>query len=143
MSASAVFVNIDWKARRMGRTLKRNMQILEQTIKGVVRVMKPTMMCMREVGETKHPLNQEQMEQIATESMQAWKDVATEHVRLRRMFTTGYPYMTVYIDGPIKCSPNSACTKGSPFALRELGSWYVGLSAGARLIGPTWLCNVL
>ena len=44
------------------------------------------------------------METIATELMKAWKDAATEHVRLRSMFETGYPYMTVYIDSPIQCS---------------------------------------
>ena len=44
------------------------------------------------------------MEQMATETMDAWKDAATEHVRLRSMFKTGFPYMTVYIDGPMECS---------------------------------------
>ncbi len=31
-------------------------------------------------------------------------DAATEHIHLCCMFTTGEPYMTIYIDGPIRCT---------------------------------------
>jgi hypothetical protein len=36
--------------------------------------------------------------------MSAWKDAATEHIKLRSMFTTRAPYQTIYIDRPIRCS---------------------------------------
>ena len=104
MCANVVFINIDWKASRMLGTLDANMKLLAGTIEGVVRNMNPTMICMCEVGETNYPLSEEQMQQLATRSMSAWRDAATEHIQLRSMFTTGSPYMTVYIDGPIRCS---------------------------------------
>ena len=34
----------------------------------------------------------------------SFSDAATEHIHLRCMFTTGEPYMTIYTDGPIRCS---------------------------------------
>ena len=104
MSANVVFINIDWKSSRMHARFQINMRILAKTIAGVVRAMNPSIICMSEVGETKHPLSEEQMQQVATRSMSAWQDAATEHIQLRSMFTTGSPYMTVYIDGPIQCS---------------------------------------
>ena len=104
MSANVVFINIDWKSSRMHARLQANMRILAKTIAGVVRAMNPSIICMSEVGETKHPLSEEQMQQVATRSMSAWQDAATEHIQLRSMFTTGSPYMTIYIDGPIQCS---------------------------------------
>ena len=104
MSANVVFINIDWKSSRMNRTLATNMKILAKTIAGVVHNMKPTMICMSEVGETKHPLSEKQMQQLVNRSMSAWQNAATEHIQLRSMFTTGSPYMTIYIDGPIQCS---------------------------------------
>ena len=69
-----------------------------------MRTMNPSIICMCEVGETKHPLSETQMLQVATRSVSAWQDAATEHIQLRYMFTTGAPYMTIYIDGPIQCS---------------------------------------
>ena len=85
-------------------TLNANVKVLAGTIEGVVRNMNPTMICMCEVGETKHLLSEEQMQQLVNRSMSAWQNAATEHIQLRSMFTTGSPYMTVYIDGPIRCS---------------------------------------
>ena len=104
MSANVVFINIDWKSSRMHATLHANMQILAGSIAGVVRTMNPSIICMCEVGETKYPLSEKQMLQLATRSVSAWQDAATEHIQLRCMFTTGSPYMTIYIDGPIQCS---------------------------------------
>ena len=62
MSANVVFINIDWKESRMHNTLDRNMNRLATMIADVVRNMNPTMICMCEVGETKNPLSQQQME---------------------------------------------------------------------------------
>ncbi len=104
MSANVVFINIDWKASRMLGTLDSNMKLLAETTEGVVRNMNPTMICMCEVGETKYSQSEKQMQLFATRIMSAWRDGATEHIQLRSMFTTGSPYMTVYIDGPIRCS---------------------------------------
>ena len=101
MSANVVFINIDWKESRMHGTLRRNMNLLASTIASVVHNMNPTMICMCEVGETHAPLNKQQTQQVEAQSIRAWRDAATEHIELRSMFTTGAPYMTIYIDGPI------------------------------------------
>ena len=104
MSANVVFININWKANKMYRTLRRNMDLLARTIAGVVDNMNPTMICMCEVGETQYPLNEQQMQQVEARSIRAWRDAATEHIELRSMFTTGAPYVTIYIHGFIRCS---------------------------------------
>ena len=62
MSANVVFINIDWKASRMRGTLHANMQILAETITGVVRTMNPTIICMCEVGETNRPLSERHLD---------------------------------------------------------------------------------
>ena len=102
-SANIVYINIDWKASRMKRTLKTNMDVLKKTITDVAQNMKPTMICMCEVGD-RNALSEDEMQQVADQSIRAWKDAATEHIQLHSMFTTGYPYMTIYIDGSIRCS---------------------------------------
>ena len=104
MSANVVFVNIDWKEGRHHRTLNANMKVLGKTITDIVQKMNPTVICMCEVGETKKPLSEEQMHQVEDNSINAWKDAATEHVQLRSMFITGAPYMTIYISGAFQCS---------------------------------------
>ena len=101
MSANVVFINIDWKASRHNKTLKRNMKLLGTTVAGVVRDMNPTMICMCEVGVATAPLTEEQMQQVADESVLACQEAATEHFELRSMFQVGAPYMTIYKDGPI------------------------------------------
>ena len=103
MSANVVFVNIDWKERRHHRTLNVNMKALGNTITDIVQKMNPTVICMCEVGDT-NPLSVEQMQQVADKSISAWRDAATEHAELRSMFTTGAPYMTIYIYCPFHCS---------------------------------------
>ena len=104
MSANVVFINIDWKEARHHKTLATNMRTLNRTITNVVVNMKPTMICMCEVGVVGKLLNQEQMRQVATECTQAWENAATEHVDLRSLFEVGQPYMTIYNHGPITCS---------------------------------------
>ena len=119
LSANVVFINIDWKASRHSR-LNANMRILGETIANVVRNMRPAMICMSEVGESKIPLTQDQMQQVSDQVTQSWKEAATElfeeaatenfeeaateHFELRSMFQAGAPYMTVYQDGPLQCS---------------------------------------
>ena len=102
--ANVVFVNIDWKKNRMYATLDANMQKLANLIKNIVNNMNPTVICMCEVGEVKHPLDSGQMQKVADAAILAWKVAATEHIQLRSMFTTGAPYITLYINGPIQCS---------------------------------------
>ena len=64
-AVNVVFINIDWKAARHNRgRLKANMRSLNKTICGVVRHMKPAMICMCEVGVVKDPLTAEQMQQV-------------------------------------------------------------------------------
>ena len=74
------------------------------TIADVVRKMNPTMICMFEVGVAKVPLTQEQMHEVANQSIGAWKNAATGDFELRSMFEVGAPYMTIYITGAIQCS---------------------------------------
>ncbi len=104
MSANVVFANIAWKESRHHRTLNANMKLLNNTITDIVRKLNPTVICMCEVGETTIPLSGEQMQQVADCVSSAWKDAATEHVKPCSMFTTGFPYMTIYIGGPFQCS---------------------------------------
>ena len=101
LSANVVFINIDWKAsRHNAKAVKSDMQTVANTITGVVRNMNPAMICMCEVGLATIPLTEEQMQQVADQSMHAWKEAATEHFELRSMFQVGAPYMTIYRDGP-------------------------------------------
>ena len=104
MSANVVSIHIDWKSSRMNNGLSRNLKLLAKTITGVVRHMNPTMICMCEVGETKHPLSEKQMQHVVAQVIKAWTDAAAEHIEVRSMFTAGAPYVTIYIDGPIQCS---------------------------------------
>ena len=105
MSANVVFINIDWKSSRINpNRLGLNMRLLATTIAGVVRQMNPTMICMCEVGGAKHPLSEGQMLQVVDQVEWAWTGAATEDIQLRSMFTAGAPYVTIYIDGPIRCS---------------------------------------
>ena len=86
MTANTVFVNIDWKKSRHYRTLNANVKVLGTTITNIVQKMKPTVMCMCEVGETSNPLSNEQVQQVADKSISAWQKAATEHVKLGSMF---------------------------------------------------------
>ena len=65
MSANIVFVNIDWKEAMMHKTLSNNLERLSDTIKDVVSMMQPTMICMCEVGVTSDLLSQHQMQIMA------------------------------------------------------------------------------
>ena len=96
-AAKIVFVNIDWKKNRMNATLDANMQKLANLIKNIVNNMNPTVICMCEVGEVKHPLDSGQMQKVADAAILAWMDAATEHIQLRSMFTTRAPYITLYM----------------------------------------------
>ena len=105
MSANVVYINIEWKeSRHNKKRCRANMAALGKLITGVVRHMKPAMICMSEVGETVNPLPEEHMQQVENRTMQAWCDAATEHVHLRSMYTVGAPYMTVYDEGQVLCS---------------------------------------
>ena len=93
MSANVVFINIDWKQSRHNKE-HANMSKLSFTIRGVINNMKPAMLCMSEVGEASIPLTEMSMQQVANQTVQAWRDAATEHVELKCMFEVGAPYMT-------------------------------------------------
>ena len=99
-SANVVFINIDWKAtRHNSKRLKANMSKLGETIGGVVRNMKPAMICMCEVGSVSSPLTVECMQEVAEGTEQAWRDAATEHVELRTM---------------LRCMPNPVLMPSHP-----------------------------
>ena len=80
------------------------MQTLSTTIAGILHNMKPAMICMCEVGEAHIPLTDEEMQQVADQTMQAWHDAATEQVELHSMFEVGAPYMTIYDEIKVQCS---------------------------------------
>jgi len=120
IAANVVFINIDWKASRhnTGR-LEANMELLGKTIASVVRNMNPKMICMCEVGVASYPLTEEQMKQVRDQSMHAWQAAATGDFELRSMFQVGAPYMTIYIDGSVRCSRHRIltglyCAQGKP-----------------------------
>ena len=96
MGVNVVFVNIDWKISRHAseKSTRRNMTVLHATIADIVRGMKPTMLCMCEVGEASKPPNQGHMQQIAETIEKAWQSAATEDVSLKFLFVAGAPYMT-------------------------------------------------
>ena len=70
------------------------MKVLGNTIRNVVHEMNPTAICMCEVGGEKTPLTAEEMQQVAKESIHAWKQAVTEELEIRSMFQVGAPYMT-------------------------------------------------
>ena len=80
------------------------MKLLNKTIFVAVVHTNPTMICMCEVGLPHYPLTLEQMNRVADECVKAWKDAAGEDLKLTCMFEPGAPYMTIYKDGPIRCS---------------------------------------
>ena len=93
------------KARHQNqKALDRNMKSLGNTISNVGHEMNPAAICMCEVGGEKSPLTEEEMQQVADQSIHAWKQALTEELEIRSMFQVGSPYMTVYIEGPIQCS---------------------------------------
>ena len=102
--ANCVFINIDWKESRMYRTLNANLTKLNNTIVAVVRAMKPAIIMLCEVGDSKNQLSQQQMEQIEDQVISSWKAAATEHVSLCALWEQGAPYMTVYNSKVIECS---------------------------------------
>jgi hypothetical protein len=69
----------------MKGTLKRNMNVLKTTITDVAQNMKPTMICMCEVGD-RNALSEDEMQQVADQSIRAWKDAATEHGNETRLW---------------------------------------------------------
>ena len=80
----------------MGRTLHRNMTLLEETIAGIVRGMNPRMICFCQVSGAARPLCETLAQQLETEIMRAWTDAATEPILLRSLFATGF-----FLDGTL------------------------------------------
>jgi len=113
MGVNVVFVNIDWKILRHNsdKSTRRNMAVLHATIADIVRGMKPTVLCMCEVGEVSKPLNQGHMEQIAKTIQEAWQCAVTEEVNLKFLFETGAPYMTAYDESQVQCTEHRILRK--------------------------------
>ena len=88
----------------MYRTLNANLTKLNNTIVAVVREMKPAIIMLCEVGDSKNQLSQQQMEQIEDQVISSWNAAATEHVSLCALWEQGAPYMTVYNSKVIECS---------------------------------------
>ena len=79
MGVNVVFVNIDWKTTRHvnEKSARRNMQMLHETIAGIVLRMQPAMLCMCEVGEASNLLTQAHMQHISDTIEEAWQSAAT------------------------------------------------------------------
>ena len=65
----------------MYRTLNANLTKLNNTIVAVVREMKPAIIMLCEVGDSKNQLSQQQMKQIEDQVISSW-NATTEHVSL-------------------------------------------------------------
>ena len=106
MSVNVIFVNIDWKKARHNteKSIRHNMKVLHDTIAGIVRQMTPAVLCMCEVGTASDLLTEAHMQEIAKTIQKAWKTHATEHFRLRFLFTADAPYMTAYNEVQVQCT---------------------------------------
>ena len=93
-----MYVNIDWKRGRHDtrKSEEKNLEKLTDLVEKMVATMKPSLICMCEVGECMNPLLQEHFDILAKATMQAWNSTATEQVNLHAMYVTGAPYLTVY-----------------------------------------------
>jgi len=98
--ANMVYLKVDWERSRndTNQALKRNMDKVANTIEGVVRNMKPTMICFCGIGA----LSLAQIQEVANRIKAAWQ--AVEQVCLKALFETGAPYMTVYNADRLKCT---------------------------------------
>ena len=72
------------------------MNILHNTIAGIVQNMTPAVLCMCEVGAASDLLIEAHMQEIANTIQKALRIHSTEDFRLRFLFTADAPYMTSY-----------------------------------------------
>ena len=83
-----MFINIDWKKtlHETKREAQKNMSKLNSTITNVVRDMHPAMICMCSVGEVSNALSSTQMQEVADQTIAAWKNAATELVDIHVLY---------------------------------------------------------
>ena len=95
--STVVFVNIDWKASRhkTDRADKKNMSVLENTVRSIVETYEPVVICFCEVGEEANPLTLGQMVAVSELIEGTWHDLL-QSTQLQRSFTEGYTYLTVW-----------------------------------------------
>ena len=67
MSVNVIFVNIDWKKARHNtkNSIRQNLNIVHNTIAGIVQNMIPAVLCMCEVGTASDLLIEAHMQEIA------------------------------------------------------------------------------
>ena len=79
------YVNIDWKRSRhaSAKAERRNLPKLDKTIKGILRLQKPAVLCICEFGEVLHPLAPQHVDVVKHLITKAWASVhgfATEPI---------------------------------------------------------------
>ena len=99
-----VFVNIDWKKSRQEtpKAKKSNMVIIEGTVRSIIQIHKPVVICFCEVGETDNPMTLSQMSAVSEVIEATWHELL-QSTQLKSSFTQGYPYLTVWDSSRVDC----------------------------------------
>ena len=122
-----VFVNIDWKVTRhdTDKSIRRNKEILQGTIRSIVAEMRPDILCMCEVGHPVIPMTADHMKIISDWCVETWKRTITsravrgykspefqskeewlraqDEISLSVLYTENEPYMTIYDNKKCTC----------------------------------------
>ena len=72
-----VFVNIDWKKSRQEteKAKKSNMVIIEGTVRSIIQIHKPVVICFCEVGVSSRPLTLDQMSTVSQAIEDTWHEL--------------------------------------------------------------------
>ena len=99
-----VFVNIDWKASRHATSgsVKRNMTLLETTVRSIIKTHEPGVICFCEVGEASKPLTLDEMSTVRQAIENTWHELL-QSTQLQSSFKQGYPYLTVWDASRVHC----------------------------------------
>ena len=79
------------------------MNILHNTIAGIVQNMTPAVLCMCEVGAASDLLTEVHMQEIANTIQKAGRSHATEAFRLKFLFIADAQYMNIYNELRFQC----------------------------------------
>ena len=107
-----VFVNIDWKKSRHDnkKVADKNLDLLKGTVRSIIKIHEPVVICFCEVGETSQPMTSSQMSALSEVIEATWKELL-QSTKLQSSFTQGYPYLTVWDSSRVDCF-NFHITKG-------------------------------
>ncbi len=98
-SLAVTFVNIDWKATRHNTpaAVNRNVPLLRTTVRSIVNIQRPAVICFCEVGGIgpRLSLTSAQMDVLVEAIVGAWQE-QLQSARLQHNYTQGQPYLTVW-----------------------------------------------